>query len=265
MKKILFLTIFSLSGCQTVQNLTAIAPPTETSIDGKVVTINVPKGINSSDSDFKGIFFQNAENSFYDQSGNILKYTSFNFQVVKPNELEQKVCKGEQMRNGQRYQSCIYLDSKFQIVDKHELYQIDIKPYRIRSVQGRDAIYLPIGLPKLSIDDWYSLFAKQRMSFVYKMTSTYSPESIKGNFDRKLERLNFERSSRDNAALRQYKDTYKINVASNVTVRIGASFYPYKNGTLVETYIDAESISGQPDWNVNTALIKSKLDQTIND
>ena len=103
---------------------------------------------------------------------------------------------------------------------------------------------IPISTPSATEQGWYSYMSGHSAYYSNKLESEYPSESIKGNFDRLLSR-NVVGSGRVNAATRQYRNLYKMNV-DGFEILISAEFFPYKNCSIVDYVVQGVS---NPDSN----------------
>lgn len=253
--------LLGLAGCASL----AVAPPSEIRLNEQPFTITVPKSLNSSNSLLKGVNL----GSFTNTGGKrpIRKFYSMSFKEDKNNsELVTEACKGDLHDNGLRYQSCIYFDSKVLVTDAGDSYKIEIKPYRKRLVQGKNAVFLPIALPVADVNKWNEWISKQTVSVNSEYSSKYSSESIKGNFDRNLSKYTW-RSGESDAASKQFKDTYALSI-DDANVKIGVSIFPYKNGSIAKTRIMAKYTNlkkeSSIDWQTILKNVNNKLDDVVN-
>ena len=250
-----------MSGCVTLQ----VAQPTEEKITVEPFMISVPKSLENGDSLLKGVRLGSFQNTKWKQS--IADFYSVQFKEVKASsELTTEICRGDLHRSGGRYQSCVYYDARVSVEEAQTGYRIAITPYRVRSVQGKNAIFLPIDLPKVSIKNWYAWVSSQTVFAKYKSTAQYAPESIKGNFDRNLKKNSWQKGKSD-AALKQFKDNYVIRFDDKVETDIGAAFFPYRDGALVEALVVGKSFTKNgktsQDWSAVLAKVTAKLDQIV--
>lgn len=258
---LLLIALFVLAGCAA----TSIAPPTESPLSGEAFVITVPKDLNNSiNSKLKGVRL----GSFNNISGKspIHKFFSVRFRE-NGDELTTEICRGDLHDNGSTYKSCVYYDAHISVLENDLSFKVSLTPFRTRTAQGRNAIFLPIGLPKVNLNKWYGWISNQTVVTSHKATSKYRPESIKSNFDRKL--LHYGSQRQADAALKQFKDNYVIYLDHKSMAVVGTSIYPFRDGTLVEMYIvgRADTVSGLTSRNWTTALssIKSKLDKVVRD
>jgi hypothetical protein len=251
-----------LSGCGATSFI-SVAPPSETAISATPFTIVVPKDIEGSAANLKGVQLS----PFQNRSGQ-LEFFSVQYEQKQSNELTTSVCRGDAHNTGRKYQSCVHIDSQVSIQEHADSYEIIVNPIKSRSEQGRSAIMLPIALPDVDVNKWYAWTSNQTVAYKGKTTASFSPESIKGNFDRKLKRHSWGNSQAD-GALRQFKDTYIINLGDGMRAVVGAAFFPYRDGTMIEYYIKGEAGTQNGvtsrDWNKAISLARAEIDKVIKD
>lgn len=254
--------LLGLAGCAA----TSVAPPAESPLSGDPFTIIVPKDLNGSTNGIlKGVRL-GSFNNVWGQSP-IRSFFSVSF-VESATELTTEICRGDLHDHGSTFKSCVFYDSRITVSEEDNSFKITLTPYRVRVAQGRNPIFLPIGLPEVNLKKWYGWLSSQTVVTSHKATSQYGPESIKGNFDRKLQRYS-RRELQADAALKQFKDTYVFNIDNNSTAVVGTSIYPYKNGTLVEMYIEGrgDTVDGLTirDWTTSLTSLKKNLDEVVKD
>lgn len=267
--KIFFLSIIilSFSGCA----LTTVAPPSESAISADAFEIIVPKNLIPINSSFlKGVKLNSFKNLSKVKSNNEIKhFFSVDFKEnIEESELKTEVCRGEIYSSGLIKKSCIFYDAKVTIQEQDSIYKIIINPYKMSVLQGRNILFLPIKLPEASLNDWYGWLLNQTVSYEYKKTSHFPPESIKGNFDRNLKKHIWKKGESD-TGLRQFKDVYFLEFGQGSSMQIGASFFPYREGSLVELSLRGESgsVAGkkQQDWSDKINKAVALIDDTIKD
>ena len=252
--------------------------PSETSIsNASPLTITVPKDLEGSDKTLKGIRFRSVDYTqqqgdilpgVHSTANTILDFFSVGFSEPAPGQLTTTMCRGEQYDDGHRDKSCVAYDARVVITEEADQSRIIITPIKMRAEQGRNGIFLPINLPKFDLSDWYRYVSDQLITAKYKVTSKYGPESIKGNYDRSLPKKQFSEGEAD-GALRQFKDAYLIDEKGEFKVIVRAAFYPYRDGSMVEFYLEGDSRDKKTitsvDWKAALASTKSKLDKIANE
>jgi hypothetical protein len=257
----LSIALFVLAGCAA----TSVAPPAESPLSGEPFVISVPKDLNRlTNSKLKGVTL----GSFKNISGKSPVHHFFSVRFSESgDELTTEICRGNFHDNGSTFKSCVYYDAHISVFEDNLSFKISLTPYRERIAQGRDEFFIPIGLPEVNLNKWYGWLSNQTVVTSHKATSQYRPESIKGNFDRKLQLYSFH--SQADAALKQFKDSYTMYLDSKKMAIVGTSIYPYKDGTIVDMYIvgRADTVSGltSRDWITALSSVKSKLDEVVRD
>jgi hypothetical protein len=268
--RILSLTCLA-TACATVST------PAESPLTDPPVIISVPKDLEGTSEPWKGLHFQTIDRTqaqedilpgVHSTANTIVDFFAVKFLEATPGQLTTSICRGEQHDDGHRYGSCVFYDARLAITEEPTQFRLVITPFRVRTEQGRNAIFIPIALPKVTVADWYRYVSTQSVAAHHKLTSKYGPESIKGNFDRRLSRSSDQDREAD-AALRQFKDTYVIEEKDGTTTRVGAAFYPYRDGALVELYLlgatRGQKSATSLDWAATMAAVKTKLDAIAND
>lgn len=258
--------LLGLAGCASL----AVAPPSEVSLNEAPFTITVPKTLNRSDSLLKGVELGYLRKLGYlrnNVESPVRTIYQVSFKEDKNNsELVTEACEGHLHYDGSIDQSCIYFDSKVLVTDAGDSYKIEIKPYRKRLVQGKDAMFLPIKLPVANVNKWREWISNQTVSVNSEYSSKYSTESIKGNFDRNLSKHTWK-SGESDAASKQFEDTYALSI-DDANVEIGVSIFPYQNGSLVKTRIKANATNFKEvssiDWQTILNNVNDKLDNVVN-
>jgi hypothetical protein len=252
--------------------------PIEAPVTASSVTVTLPRDLEDSDGPLKGLNLLSIDR-VTEQEGpfpgahytnNTIKdFFSVQSTVSRPGQLTTRVCQGEQYDDGKREKSCVTYEARLTFEEAANQVRITLTPFKMVTQQGRNAIGVSEKLPRVDIADWYLFVTAQSVASRYKLTSKYGPESIKANFDRHLERHDFDDSAA-NAALRQFKDTYLVDAHDGTTARVGASFYPYRDGTMVEIYISLAGEGGKGDaarrdWSASLSSLKAELDKIAND
>jgi len=254
-----------LAGCATARL------PAETPLTADALVVTVPRDVEDAGAPLRGIHFHPIDRvraqddilpGVHSTANTIQDFFSVSF-VPGSGTLETRVCRGEQHADGHRYRSCVSFDARVAVADEPAQSRVVITPFRMRTEQGRNAIFIPIALPRVTLADWYRYITDQSVACRHKITSRFGPESIKGNYDRGLPHP--EVTERDaNSALRQFKDAYVIEGGAGTSLRVGMAFYPYRDGSLVDMYLVGRA-AGRPtaapiDWTDALTSGKSRLD-----
>ncbi|MDA3868741.1 MAG: hypothetical protein PF589_02060 [Gammaproteobacteria bacterium] len=160
--------VLGLTGCASF----TVAPPTEENITAEPFTIKVPKNLNNNETQLKGVQL----NSFTNKWGRspVRDFFSVTFKSNNDNsELITEACKGELHDSGLQHKSCLYFDSKVSINENDSFYLIEIKPFKKREVQGKNAIFLPIDLPVVNVDKLYEWLSKQSIALKKEYISKF--------------------------------------------------------------------------------------------
>ena len=267
-----------LLACLALGNACAtVSAPAESPLDGAPIVIRAPKDLQHADDRWKGVHLESIDYTreqedilpgVHSTNNPIRDFFSVHFTDATPGELTTTVCRGEQHPDGHRYRSCVFFDAHVVATEGPDDVRFVVTPWRRRTEQGRNAIFIPIDLPKATVADWYRYLSTQSVVSQHRITSKFSPESLKGNFDRRLPRQD-EREREADAALRQFKDAYVIEEKDGTTTRVGAAFYPYRDGALVELVLLGRSRGGPTptslDWAATLAAVRAKLDGIAND
>jgi hypothetical protein len=262
--------VLLLLACLTNACATA-SLPAETALSAAPVTLRVPRDLEGGQEAWRGVHLEAIDRTqeqedllpgLHSTNNPIRDFFSVSFTRVA-GDLVTRICRGEQYSDGARKGSCVFYDAHVELLEEPDAFRFTITPWRKRTEQGRNAIFVPIDLPKVELGDWYRYVTHQSAATHHKITSKFGPESIKGNFDRRLSRHDFGEAEA-NGALRQFKDTYLFERKDGSSARVGAAFYPYRDGSLVELYI-LGSTPGEPsassrDWSALMSAVKSELD-----
>jgi len=254
--------VVGLAGCAS----RSVAPPSEIQINAEPFIIDVQKNVNNSDTLLKGVKLSSFTNTRGEAPIYYFYSVSFKQDIIN-SELITEACRGTLHSSGSKYKSCIYFYSKVKVSESNDHYEIEIKPTKKRLVQGHNAVFFPIDLPSANVDKLYEWISNQSVSINAEYTTEFPPESIKANFDRNLPKYTWERGE-SNAASKQYKDTYSLELNNNVSVKIGTSVYPYKNGSLIKTRIFANHKTMKNiqlvDWSKILQNVSKKIDLVVN-
>lgn len=239
--------------------------PTATALSDKPFVLEVPKGLTGEESLLKGVKIKDYKK--FKRGEGVRDF--FSVKIIehpKVSELTTEICRGEYFPSARSYnKSCVFYDAKVSITENTASYTIAIAPYKLRSEQGRNALFFPIDLPKAGINQWYNWVARQSIHFSYEATSKYPSESIKGNFDRSFQK--YTSLGQKDAALKQFKDSYILPRVGDTHVSVGASFYPYREGSLVKSEFVAEDFdrNGKTvvDWVSVVNKAKSMVDGVV--
>lgn len=261
---LLALGLGTLYGCGTM----GVAPQITETVSAEPFVAVVPKNlINKEASLLKGLRLTPFKNK-KDVGQPIETFYSVEFTENKEaSQLETAVCRGDYHVSTQStHSSCVYYDAKVSVSDLGESYKVSIEPFQVRTKKGKNAIFIPIKPPVVTMDMWYGWLSDHDVFVAHKAESKYSPESIKGNFDRKLENYLWGEGKKD-AALRQYKTTYLMSLVGPLKAYVGASFYPYRDGTIVEFKVKGESKhekgNKSVDWATGMNVALSTIDKTM--
>ena len=229
--------VLTLSGCAGME----ASPPTETHIDANEFVINAPLSLLKSQSNalLKGF----KPNSFRDVRGQspIWSFYSVNFKEENNNSmLLTEICSGDLHDRGNVYKSCVFYESRVTVEENDSSQKIKIKPIKKRTVQGKNAIFFPIDIPSTDINKWYEYVSNQTIYFDLKYNTKYPVEALKANFDRKLDEYRWGNGESD-VASKQFINSYELRLSNNASAIIGASFYPYQDGALVQIRVKASS------------------------
>ena len=264
---IVALSVLSVSGCKTF----AVEKPKENNIDAGVFTIIVPKDLNNPEGLLKGVKFpefraeQNYSKGKFITSSSLNKFISGTYEENPTlSELKTSFCTVVRASSGRGYTSCEIYSTKVKIDDMESKYEIELKPYRLKKVQGRDPLFMPIEFPGIDIDKYFTWMTNEKASFNVELTSNYPVESLKGNFDRALGKLSVKKRATIDAALKQFKDLYKFSMPGKVDVYMGAQFFPYKNGSLVKLTVKAIRDAEKGVMSIDWVEIKSRITDKIN-
>jgi hypothetical protein len=267
-----------LFGCASMAGACATAGvPSESPVAAAApVIINVPKDLEGTDRPLKGVQFNSIDRLMeqedvigHSTANTIKDFFSVTFADGISGQLTTEACRGEHYQDGKRLKSCVAYDAQVTVSEQPDQFRIEITPVKMRTVQGRNPFGLPIKMPRMTLEDWYGYVSAQTVVSHQKITSKFGPESIKGNFDRRLKRRALEEGEA-NAALRQFKDTYVIEGKDGTATLVGASFFPYRDGALVELYLvgnttDKTAGPQARDWNAAVASVKKELENVANE
>jgi hypothetical protein len=251
-----------ISGCNVLQT----QPPQSLAVSGAPFTIELPKDLNYSQGDGWGLDFYSFKNKNF--SGTIQHFFSVEFDAEQElNALSTNICRGEIMESGSTFQSCVKYTADINMQTFADSVKLTITPKEKTVAQGRNAIFIPISLPEIDLEDWYGYLSSQKITTSkIKVTSPYPSESVKGNFDRMLSQHKWGSGQAD-AAHRQFQNTYKITVNADTDVLVSAGFYPYRDGSIVEYVITGVSGNNKNlrtiNWNLTLKEVKAKIASVI--
>jgi hypothetical protein len=228
-----------------------------------VFTIIVPK--NADNTNTWNVNFKTFSHILNGSTQSIRKYYSAKPALIGKDKLDFNFCNVEQFSSGSVFKSCITYTSDVVLKDLGESTQITIKP-TLRT-ESKDGFLIPISLPKVNHQDIYSYLSSHTISTSGKITSDFPSESIKGNFDRLASKYRWKEGEAD-AAHRRFKDTYIIRTSNGIEAIVGAGFFPYRKGSIVQYSVQGVSSSDNAirtvDWKEAMDEITKTIENIVN-
>jgi hypothetical protein len=237
--------------------------PAEYPISGAPVTLLVPKDLENAGTPLKGVELQSTDMPL-ERHGEIEDFVSVSPELT-PGQLTVTSCRGERHTSGSTYKSCVFVDARVEAAEEADQWRIVITPIRRREEPVRNPLFIPIDLPAVDLSTWYAYMSHQSVSTHYKLESQYAPEALKANFDRLLKQLN---EGHSDGALRQFKHVYAVDSETSAFTSVGAEFFPYHEGSLVELRVFAKLDGAEAnavDWTSHFKLAKDRLEKIARD
>jgi len=252
----------ALACCALIDALAACgAGPADYPVSGTPVTLLVPKDLDGPQAPLAGVLLQPARQTESD-NGDIEEFSAVDFPSAPSGTLTVRTCRGDKHDTGSVYQSCISFDASVDVVEEAEQRRLTLTPSRRRDEPGRNALFLPISMPKMALPDWYYYVSHHEVRVKHQIKSPFPSEALKASFDRHLRRL--EEGVADGAT-RQFADAYGVGSGGSISTRVGAAFYPYQTGSIAEIVILAGARGGEAsatiDWTTHLRGVKQKLEE----
>lgn len=257
-KKVLVLSIATtiIAGCNSTP-----PPPPETLNNAAAFEVLIP-AVASGNQNTWNVDFRPFTNGSYGSSS-IYNFYKVGYQPDGDN-MKFSACNGERYSTGRTYQSCTHYDLKGNVVtDDSGNSTLTLIP--VMKTQEKGGLIIDKRIPDVTLEKLYGYLSSQKIEFAGKVTSEYSPESIKGNFDRMLSSYSW--GGEADAAHRQFKDSYNFRTSQGASVIISAGFYPYREGSIVQYAIrattDNDETARKVDWVEISEEVRKKIEQVV--
>lgn len=237
--------------------------PAEYPVSGTPVTLFVPKDLEGPRAPLSGVrLAPSRQIESRSNDGSVEEFAAIDFPSAPAGMLTVRHCRGDEHDTGSVYQSCVSFDASVTVVDEPEQQRLTVTPSVRREEPGRNALFLPISMPRVSLPDWYYDVSHHEVRVRHQIKSPFPSEALKANFDRHLRRL--EEGVADGAT-RQFEDAYGVDSGGGISTRVGVGFFPYQTGSLAEVMIVAEARGGEGgatiDWTTHLRGVKQQLEE----
>ena len=248
------------------------------SINAGTFTVKVPKGMDEKNAHIKGVqFFEFEKETSNEKKVGLFSFMSKGSKAFATGThefdsgsslLKSSFCNVYQAKTSKnRYSSCEIFESNVRISDVEDKLLIEITPSNLQKVQGRNPMFIPIDFIGVDVNKFFAALTNQTVYYAEEVTSDYSADSLKGDFDRNFKKMQFKKGAGVSDELGAYNNIYTVELNDNVKVILAVGFYPYKNGSIAKILVkptrDAEKGVRSVDWvdikNKITALIASAV------
>jgi hypothetical protein len=246
-----------ISGCMATKK----PPQIELITNAESFEVILPLGAESEGTTGWNIDFRPFTNYTIAKGSTIKDFYQITYnEVTSSSELTTNICRGQKFETGSVFKSCINYLADVKTTRSEDDLKVIITPKKeIKQVGG---FMMDISLPNVNISDYFGYLSSQEVTVRSKITSKYSSEAIKGNFDRLLKRHKWENGQAD-AAHRQFKDTYLMTLNNNTDVHISVGFYPYRDGSIVEFVATGISSKNNQTRSINWSTIFNEIEEKL--